>query len=212
MPRRISPDAPSISSCWTRACPIAGNRIGPTCPRCGATRTSGRPDRSRRRIARPRGASSRCAGLPREGPDPHPRAPPIPALCRRTARHGRGALRRRGARPGHPQQHRRRRRVHRQSREDHLSQRRRRRVDRLVVGGRRGTPRGRGDPDPGWRDPRAHPGADGDGDRAGPDRAPAARTASSSAGMDSRRRSRTRLRPSTIANSTRPAPSSSSAT
>ena len=63
-----------------------------------------------------------------------------PALRHRAQDHGRGAVRGEGARPGHAQLHRRRRRLHGHRGQHHLPQRRRGKDDRLVVAGSGGRP------------------------------------------------------------------------
>ena len=101
------------------------------------------------------------------------RAAARPALCHRAQDHGRGAVRGKGTRPGHAQQHRRRRRLHGHLGKHHLPQSRRGEDDGLVAAGGGRPAHGRSLPHPGHHESRSHPESDGDGGWARPNRAPA---------------------------------------
>ena len=101
------------------------------------------------------------------------RAATSPALCHRAQDHGRGAVRGKGTRPGHAQQHRRRRGLHGHLGKHHLPQYRRGENDGLVAA-RGGRPAdGRGPAHPGRSESRDHSEPDGDGSWARPSRGPA---------------------------------------
>ena len=124
---------------------------GPTPPRPDPL---GRADRLGRRDAGRAGAARRRARLSRQRPNRAARAGAGATLRHRAQDHGRGIVRGKGARPGHAQQHRRRRCLHRHLGKYHLPQSRRGENDRLVAAGGGRTAHGRSLQDPGRHDSR----------------------------------------------------------